>query len=226
MSSVVVHYGELALKGRNRPWFLHTLVRIDPRGACRARTSWRCGRWSAGSSSGSARATDWAEVRAAAGAAARHRQFRARDARRAGSRRDCRRAVADAVRGRTRDELPRHGAARRQAVSDSVAGRSSATSAGACRRRPAGRSTCRIRTVTIRVEVLTADAFFFFEREPGTGGLPSRHERQGDVPAFRRHRLAGGGLAADPARLPRARSSTSTAIRSSRARRRTRRASS
>src|SRR6187549_2461814 len=27
MSSVVVHYGELALKGRNRPWFIHTLVR-------------------------------------------------------------------------------------------------------------------------------------------------------------------------------------------------------
>jgi thiamine biosynthesis protein ThiI len=28
MSSVVVHYGELALKGRNRPWFIHTLVRV------------------------------------------------------------------------------------------------------------------------------------------------------------------------------------------------------
>jgi thiamine biosynthesis protein ThiI len=27
MHSVVVHYGELALKGRNRPWFIHTLVR-------------------------------------------------------------------------------------------------------------------------------------------------------------------------------------------------------
>src|SRR5262245_43522044 len=25
--SVIVHYGELALKGRNRPWFLRTLVR-------------------------------------------------------------------------------------------------------------------------------------------------------------------------------------------------------
>jgi thiamine biosynthesis protein ThiI len=28
MSSVVVHYGELALKGRNRPWFIKTLVRV------------------------------------------------------------------------------------------------------------------------------------------------------------------------------------------------------
>jgi thiamine biosynthesis protein ThiI len=28
VSSVVVHYGELALKGRNRPWFIHTLVRV------------------------------------------------------------------------------------------------------------------------------------------------------------------------------------------------------
>jgi len=27
MSSVLVHYGELALKGRNRPWFINTLVR-------------------------------------------------------------------------------------------------------------------------------------------------------------------------------------------------------
>lgn len=27
MSSVIVHYGELALKGRNRPWFINTLVR-------------------------------------------------------------------------------------------------------------------------------------------------------------------------------------------------------
>lgn len=27
MSSVVAHYGELALKGRNRPWFIHLLVR-------------------------------------------------------------------------------------------------------------------------------------------------------------------------------------------------------
>jgi tRNA uracil 4-sulfurtransferase len=27
MSSVIVHYGELALKGRNRPWFVNTLVR-------------------------------------------------------------------------------------------------------------------------------------------------------------------------------------------------------
>jgi tRNA uracil 4-sulfurtransferase len=27
MTSVVIHYGELALKGRNRPWFINTLVR-------------------------------------------------------------------------------------------------------------------------------------------------------------------------------------------------------
>jgi thiamine biosynthesis protein ThiI len=27
MNSIVVHYKELALKGRNRPWFIHTLVR-------------------------------------------------------------------------------------------------------------------------------------------------------------------------------------------------------
>ena len=27
MTSVIVHYQELALKGRNRPWFINTLVR-------------------------------------------------------------------------------------------------------------------------------------------------------------------------------------------------------
>src|SRR2546430_15779214 len=27
MNSIVVHYKELALKGRNRPWFIHVLVR-------------------------------------------------------------------------------------------------------------------------------------------------------------------------------------------------------
>ena len=27
MTSVVIHYQELALKGRNRPWFINTLVR-------------------------------------------------------------------------------------------------------------------------------------------------------------------------------------------------------
>src|SRR2546430_15260934 len=27
MNSIVVHYKELALKGRNRPWFIHLLVR-------------------------------------------------------------------------------------------------------------------------------------------------------------------------------------------------------
>ncbi len=27
MTSVVIHYGEIALKGRNRPWFIRMLVR-------------------------------------------------------------------------------------------------------------------------------------------------------------------------------------------------------
>ena len=51
-----------------------------------------------------------------------------------------------------------------------------------------------------------------------------RDERAGRVPAVGRHRFSGRRLATDAARLPRA-SSTSTAIRFSRARRRRRRAS-
>ena len=41
MTSVIVHYQEIALKGRNRPWFVARLVR-NMREATRISTSPKC----------------------------------------------------------------------------------------------------------------------------------------------------------------------------------------
>ena len=80
---------------------------------------------------------------------------------------------------------------------------SSVPSAGACRRRPDGRSNLSKPELVIRVEVLTNDAFFFFDREAGRRRAARRHGRQGHGAPFGRHRFAGRGLASHPARLPR-----------------------
>ena len=44
MNSIVVHYQELALKGKNRPWFLGRLVRNLRRGAVGSRRARACAR--------------------------------------------------------------------------------------------------------------------------------------------------------------------------------------
>ena len=79
--------------------------------------------------------------------------------------------------------------------------------------------------LTIHVEALTDEAFYFFGKDRGPGGLPVGLERTGGVPAVGRHRLAGRGVADDAARLPRRCSCTSTAIRCCRGPRRRRRGS-
>ena len=72
--------------------------------------------------------------------------------------------------------------------------------------------------MTIHLEMLNDHAFYYFGKEPGAGGLPTRRERARRVSAVGRHRLAGRGVPDDAARLPGANSSTSTATRSCRAR--------
>ena len=42
MNSIVVHYQEIALKGKNRPWFLARLVRNLQRGGLPISTCSRC----------------------------------------------------------------------------------------------------------------------------------------------------------------------------------------
>ena len=193
MSSVVVHYGELALKGRNRPWFMNTLVESIRSALARSRRG-----------------------RRPAAGRAHHRP--ARSARRVG--RGARPAARlpgignfaraihvapdlDAI-ASTRSSTP--SAAARAASFRVTARRADKRFPGAlarhrARSRPARAGSDRLARqpvgsrVTIRVEVLTTDAFFFFDRQPGAGGLPDRHERKGHVPAFRRHRLTGRGVA-------------------------------
>jgi thiamine biosynthesis protein ThiI len=167
--SIVVHYAELALKGRNRPWFVRLLVRsiermladqsvVDVRAivgrlVVRLRPE-----------------ADWPEVRR-------------RLARLPG--------IGNFARA---THVPPDLDAIGDAIVRAVAGRSAPSFRITARRadkrfpvpspeieRVIGRRVQDATgwpvdlshpAVTIRIEVLTADAFFYFEREPGAGGLP------------------------------------------------------
>ena len=145
MKSIVVHYQEIALKGKNRPWFVARLVRnlraatadldvADSAGADgpdrdRARRRLRLGRRPRSSV-----------------ASLRHRQLRAGRARAARSRRDRRRRSSRDLGPREPAIVPRLGAPRRQAVSADRRRRSSARSAAGSRRREDGRSISTTRS--------------------------------------------------------------------------------
>jgi thiamine biosynthesis protein ThiI len=169
MSSVVIHYGELALKGRNRPWFINTLVRsirtaladleVRDTRALMGRIVVRLGP-----------SVDWEDVRA-------------------------RLARVPGIGNFSRaTHVAPDLAAMGDAIVAAVAGRSAASFRVAARRadkrfpvpspdieREIGR---RVQTatgwpvnlsspdVTIRIEVLSSDAFFFFDKHAGAGGLP------------------------------------------------------
>jgi thiamine biosynthesis protein ThiI len=169
MSSVVIHYGELALKGRNRPWFINTLVRsirtaladleVRDTRAMMGRIVVRLGP-----------SADWEDVRA-------------------------RLARVPGIGNFSRaTHVAPDLAAMGDAIVAAVAGRSAASFRVAARRadkrfpvpspdieREIGR---RVQTatgwpvnlsspdVTIRIEVLSSDAFFFFDKHAGAGGLP------------------------------------------------------
>jgi thiamine biosynthesis protein ThiI len=167
---VVVHYGELSLKGRNRPWFIHTLVRS-------LRVTLRdLGPLDVRSLIGRIIVTlpadvDWPEVRA---------------------RLACVPGVSNFARAYA---LPMDVDAMAETIVPHLAGRFAKSFRVTARRadkrfpvaspdmeRAIGR---RVQEVTgwpvdlskpdfvIRVETLTRDAFVFFDREPGVGGLPS-----------------------------------------------------
>ena len=55
----------------------------------------------------------------------------------------------------------------------------------------------------IGVEIVPGEAFYYFGKERGPGGLPIGHVGPRRGAAVRRHRLAGRGVADDEARLPR-----------------------
>jgi thiamine biosynthesis protein ThiI len=169
VSSVVVHYGELALKGRNRPWFLHTLVRVI-RAALRDLRI------------GSVQALigriiisfddpdDWPEIRARLARlpgignfAFAHHVPADLDV--------ITRAIVEGVRGRHAASfrvLARRADKRFPIPSPDIE-RHVGTQVQAVTGWPVNLSKPAL---VIRIEILTDDAYYFFEREAGTGGLP------------------------------------------------------
>ena len=199
MKSVIVHYQELALKGRNRPWFINTLVRnlrlvlsdldLHSVRALMGRVEVKLGD-----------SAPWETVRERLRRLPGIANFGLATHVRAGYRRHRRRRRL-AVAGPDRQELSRRGPSRRQAIPDSVAGdRADHRSSRAGRDglagepRQAREDHSRRGRHERRVLLLREGT-----RARRTAG---RHQRQGDVPALRRHRLTGGGLARHAARMP------------------------
>lgn len=170
MSSVVLHYGELALKGRNRPWFLSALtksVRASLRGLNVKRVQSLNGRIVVTLADDS----EWAQVRErlscvpgiANFALARHAPM-----------------DLDAITEAILRELP-DGPVRTFRVRARRADKRFPTPSPVIERHIGSRvQAARGWAVdlsrpdmTIAVEFLTQDAFYFFERERGTGGLPT-----------------------------------------------------
>ena len=183
MKSVVVHYQEIALKGKNRPWFVARLVRNLKEAT---------------------KDLDIKEVRVLPGriemvlgpdgdvGGARDRianVFGIGNFAKAGRAPLDVDAIAQEILKDLGPENPPTfralGAPGRQALSADVAARSSAKWAGASRKRAGGRSNLADPEFTIHVETLTNEAFYFFGKERGAGGLPVGVERQGRVPACR-----------------------------------------
>jgi thiamine biosynthesis protein ThiI len=165
----VVHYGEIALKGKNRPWFLHSLVRTIKALVADLRVS------KVQSLIGRIVMTldsedDWPEVQARLGRlpgignfALAHRSALDMD------------AIVQVVVAGLSGRRPRafrvvaRRADKRFPVPspeiERIVGRHVQQATGW----PVDLSTPDF---TIRVETLTEDAYVFFDREPGTGGLP------------------------------------------------------
>ena len=169
MTYVVVHYGELSLKGRNRPWFIYTLVhtlRLRLRGLGPHEVRSHIGRIVITFPRG----LDWPEVR---------------------SRLACVPGISNFARAYA---LPMNVPAMAETIVSHLGGRTAKSFRVKARRadkrfpipspdieRAIGE---RVQQVTgwpvdlsnpdfvIRVETLTNDAFFYLDREPGVGGLP------------------------------------------------------
>ena len=169
MSSVVVHYGELALKGRNRPWFLSALVK-SIRSALR------------GLDVGSVKPMvgriiirlgprdQWDEVRDRLARLPGIGNF-ARAIHAAPDLQAIGAAVADAVRGRSAENF--RVTARRADKRFPVPSPDIEREVGRRVQQATGWPVNLDHPQTvIRIEVLTSDAFFYFERQQGLGGLP------------------------------------------------------
>jgi thiamine biosynthesis protein ThiI len=169
VSSVVVHYGELALKGRNRPWFLHTLVRVI-RAALRdlrvTRVRALIGRIVISFDDPS----DWPEICARLARlpgignfALAHHVPPDLDVITA--------AIVEGVKGRraTSFRVLARRADKRFPIPSPDIERHVGTHVQAVTGWPVDLAKPAL---VIRIEILTDDAYYFFDRHPGTGGLP------------------------------------------------------
>ena len=169
MSSVVVHYGELALKGRNRPWFINTLVRTI-RAALKDQDLVRVHALIGRIIVTLGPHAEWAEVRqrlahipgignfARAHHAPADVEVLAREIVAGVADRQARTFRVTVRRADKRFPLPSPEVER-------IIGRRVQEVTGW----PVDLSSPEF---VIRVEILTNDAFYFFDREPGLGGLP------------------------------------------------------
>jgi tRNA uracil 4-sulfurtransferase len=167
--SVIVHYAELALKGRNRPWFIHMLVRnlrvaLKDLDVLQVRSL--MGRIEAKFGPGA----DWEEVRRRLSTIPGIGNF-SKATHVAPDVDVIAREVAAAVRGRPSRTF--RIAARRadkrfplpSPEIERIVGRHVQDATGW----PVDLSNPEF---VIRVEIVTADAFFYFDKLPGPGGLP------------------------------------------------------
>jgi thiamine biosynthesis protein ThiI len=171
VSSIIVHYGELALKGKNRPWFVSMLVRsirtllkgLDVRDV-RPMVGRVVIRLGPGADE------HWEEIRTRLSRLPGIGNF-SRATHVAPDLDQIASAVAAAVVGRTASSfrVTARRADKRFATPSPDIEREVGRRVQAATGWPVDLSNPKL---TIRVEVLSADAFFHFTREPGAGGLP------------------------------------------------------
>ena len=191
MNSVVVHYQEIALKGRNRPWFIARLVRNLKTATSDLDVTARRhddGTHRDHARLGRTRGSRWPSGCATCSAS---RTSRARRSCRSTSTAS-RTAILDDLGDLRRVHVPRVGAPRRQAVSADVAadrarGRRPHQGGEGLARRSRRSGADDPRRAADRRGVL------LLRQGAGPGGLPTGIERPRGVPAVGRHRFAGGG---------------------------------
>ena len=201
MNSIVVHYKELALKGRNRPWFVQILNRnLRTRSLASVCASIRSvdgsdrdrgsapGRRGSRSATGSAAYLESPTSRMPAGV---HRTSM---------------ALAAAILGDARRPVRPSRFASARAASDKAVSVYVAPDRARGRRPHQGGQEDGAWTSTTRPSRFTSrccpnQAFYFFGKEPGAGGLPTGHGGRRRLSAVGRDRFARRGVSDDAARL-------------------------
>jgi tRNA uracil 4-sulfurtransferase len=169
MTSLIVHYQEIALKGKNRPWFIARLVnnlRIATRGAGVREVRALMGRIEIALDP----AAEWEPVRARVA-----KVFGVANFAKAGRTRLDVDAIAEAILADLGPEQPRS-----FRVSARRADKRFPLTSPQIEREVGGRIKVARGwhvdlshpELTIHVEALTGEAFYFFGKEPGAGGLP------------------------------------------------------